>query len=429
MAGGSEVADSLKILVVSQFFTPEMGAPAARFHDFGRLLVERGHEVTLLTGFSNSPAGIVPEAYRGRLRMHEEIDGVQVRRVWLYASPRLSTLTKSLGFASFAADASLSALFANLSADVVIATSPPPTVAIPGILAARRLRAGLVVDIRDIWPEAILQSGRLRSRTLVRALEAVERRAYQTADAITVVTEGKRARLIEKGVPPEKIEVLPNGVDLSRFASFGKDEAPPSVLQEHGVDPGRFLVLYAGVFNPPQGLDVLLDAMRALTTREPELAEAVQLVLVGDGSQRERLQARARREGLSQLVKFLPIQPREGIPSLLRAADALAVTLRPRRDVHTIPSKIYECLASGRPVLVSADGAPAEIIAESGAGLASPAGDAAALADSLHTLVHAPDLRREMGRKGKAFARGSDRRLLVASLETTLQRVVARRQR
>jgi len=358
--------------------------------------------------------------------MQEEIDGVKVRRVWLYASPRLSKLTKSLGFASFAADASLSALFGNLSADVVIATSPPPTVAIPGILAARRLGAGMVVDIRDIWPEAILNSGRLQSRTIVRALEAVERRAYRMADAVTVVTEGKRTRLIEKGVPPEKIEVLPNGVDLSRF---GKDEAPPSVLQEYGVDSKRFLVLYAGVFNPPQGLDVLLDATRELTKRSPELADAVQLVLVGDGSQRERLQARTREEGLSQLVKFLPIQPREGIPGLLRAADVLAVTLRPRRDVHTIPSKIYECLASGRPVLVSADGAPAEIIAASGAGLASPAGDAASLADSLHTLVHSPDLRQEMGTKGKAFARGSDRRLLVESLEATLLRVAARRLR
>ncbi len=414
-------SERLHVLVVSQFFTPEMGAPAARFHDFGRLLVERGHRVTVLTGFPNSPSGLIPEPYRGRFRQREHIDGIEVVRGWLYASPRLTPLTKSLGFGSYAVSASLWGLLGRLRADVVIATSPPPTVGIPGLAAARRLRAPPVFDVRDIWPEAIAASGRLRSGLLIRALEAVERSAYRSAAAITVVTEGKKARLVEKGVPPEKLHVLPNGVDLSRF----EDPRPErELLRRHGVDPGHFVVLYAGVFNPPQGLDVLLDAAAKLTCANA--GPPVHFVLVGDGSERRRLEERRRAEGLEDRVSFLPVQPRERIPGLLAAADGIAITLRPRRDAHTVPSKLYEAMASGRPVLVSADGAPAEIAAASGGGRASPAADAAALVASIERLRTDPDLARRLGEQGRRYAAGFDRRHLVDALEGLLRRLATR---
>jgi hypothetical protein len=195
------MSSSLRLLVISQFFAPEMGAPAARFHDFGKLLVERGHQVTVITGFPNSPTGVVPAAYRGRLAMREMIDGIEILRGWMYASPRLSNATKSLGFTTFATSATLQVLFRRLRADLVIATSPPPTVGIPGLLAARRLRAPLVFDTRDIWPEAIASSGRVRSGPLIQGLELLERTIYARSAAVTVVSEVKRERLIEKGVP------------------------------------------------------------------------------------------------------------------------------------------------------------------------------------------------------------------------------------
>jgi colanic acid biosynthesis glycosyl transferase WcaI len=413
------VPSTLDILVVSQFFTPEMGAPAARFHDFGRLLVERGHRVTVLTGFPNSPSGRIPEAYRGRLRQREQIDGIEILRGWLHASPRLSRVDKSLGFASYALSASAWALLGGLRADVVVATSPPPTVGIPGLLAARRLAAPLVFDVRDIWPEAITASGRLHSRPLIRALERIERSLYSHAAAVTVVTEGKRQRLLEKGVPARKLAVIPNGVDLSRF----EGDVPPAteLLREHGVDPARFVILYAGIMNPPQGLDVLLDAAALL--RGSGVGRRVQFALVGDGSERRRLLARCESEGLEDVVRFLPVQPRERIPALLTSASAIAVTLRPRRDAHTVPSKLYESMASGRPVLVSADGAPSEILKDSAAGLATPASDAEALAGSIRTLLDDPARARTLGEHGRRFAAGHDRRRLVERFEEVLLRV------
>ncbi len=411
----------LDILVISQFFSPEMGAPAARFHDFGRLLVERGHRVRVVTGFPNSPSGVVPEAYRGRLVQNEVIDGIEVLRGWLFTSPRLSPLTKSLAFASFAASASLRVLATRRRPDVVIATSPPPTAGIPGILASRWLRAPLIFDVRDIWPEAIALSGRVRSRSLIRTLEAVERAVYRASAAVTVVTEGKRTRLIEKGVPEEKLAVIPNGVDLSRFDRV--DGAGRDLLETAGVDLKRFVVCYAGIFNPPQGLDILIDAAVRLRDRYPNEVGGIQIVLVGNGSERARLEGRVRDEGLSRTVLFVGEQPRDRIPSMLSAVDAVAVTLRPRRDTHTVPSKLYEAMASSRPVLLSADGAPAEMIQEAGAGLATPAGDVDALVASIRRLVADREQAAALGRAGREYAKRSDRRLLVDRLEELLRRV------
>jgi glycosyltransferase involved in cell wall biosynthesis len=366
---------------------------------------------------------VVREEYRGRWRQREEIDGIDVLRGWLYASPNRPTLSKSLGYASFATSACLWAALGRLRADIVIATSPPPTVAIPGMFASRLLRAPLLFDVRDIWPEAVVESGRLNRGPVVRCLEAVERAVYRAATAVTVVTEGKLARLLEKGVPEEKLSVIPNGVDLANFA----EERPVAgLLSAHAVDHERFTIMYAGIFGPSQGLDVLFDAALHLRREAPETAERIQFVLVGGGVERARLEERHRSEGLGELVRMLPEQPRENIPSLLRAANAIAVTLRPRKDSHTVPSKIYESMASGHPVLVSANGAPAEILEESGAGYATPASDAPALAESIRKLVDDPAACRSFGERGQAYAARFDRRRLVEEFEEVLMAAVER---
>jgi len=415
----------LDILVVSQFFAPEMGAPAARFHDFGKLLLERGHRITILTGLPNSPSGVVPAAYRGRLAMTETIDGITVLRGWLFASPKLSKFTKAAGFASFAASASLQALLRRVRPDVVVSTSPPPTVGIPGMLLSRRLGVPLVFDVRDIWPEAIAASGRLRSGTLIGVLERLEKAIYAASSAVTVVTEGKRERLIEKGVPAEKVHVIPNGVDLRRFEA--QEPMPDAAWRALGLDPARFTLIYAGIMNPPQGLDVLLDATARLRAEAPALGERFQLAMVGAGSERARLGERVANEGLGEWVRFVAEQPRDAIPPLLRTADAIAVTLRPRKDTHTVPSKLYEAMASGRPVLVSADGAPNEILREAKAGLATAAADADGLAQSIRTLLEDPTQVRAFGEAGRAYAAGFDRSRLVERFEAVLHGVVGRR--
>jgi hypothetical protein len=291
------------------------------------------------------------------------------------------------------------------------------------MLLARRLGVPLVFDVRDIWPEAIAASGRLQSGALIRVLERLERAIYAASAAVTVVTDGKRERLIEKGVRADKVHVIPNGVDLRRF----EDQEPLSetAWRALGLDPASFTLIYAGIMNPPQGLDVLLDAAAKLRTEAPDLAARFQLAMVGAGSERARLGERVAQEGLGDLVRFVAEQPRDAIPPLLRTADAIAVTLRPRKDTHTVPSKLYEAMASGRPVLVSADGAPAEILREAKAGFATPASDAAGLAASIRRLMEDPDVARTLGEDGRTYAAGFDRVRLVERFEAVLGSAVA----
>jgi glycosyltransferase involved in cell wall biosynthesis len=241
---------------------------------------------------------------------------------------------------------------------------------------------------------------------------------------VTVVTEGKRERLIEKGVPAAKITVIPNGVDLGRFVEA--EATSPAELRRLGLDPDRFLVVYAGIMNPPQGLDVLLTAARQLRAEAPDAAARMQFALVGGGSEQTRLEALVKEHALGDLVRFVAVQPRERIPSLLKAAGAVVVPLRPRGDDHTVPSKLYEAMASARPVVVSADGAPRKILDEVGAGIATAAGDVGGLTRSLRTLLERPELASAFGAQGSAYAGRFDRRELVSQLEDLLQSVAKR---
>ena len=373
-------------------------------------MVEKGHRVTVITGFPNSPSGIVPSEYRGKLRQEEYIDGIRVLRGWLYASSRLNKFSKTLGFASFALSASLQVLFRKLRPDVIIATSPPPTAAIAGIIAAKRHRAPLVVDIRDIWPEAIVNSGELKSQVLVGVLKKIEKMLYDSASAVTVVTEGKKARLIEKGVDAAKLAIIQNGVDLGRFENLSENKES---LISLGVPAERFTIIYAGIFNSAQGLEILVDAAKILRERYPEIAATVHFMLVGDGVEKPNLIKRCSRESLEEMFTFVPIQPREKIPVLLCSADAIVVPLAPRGDTHTVPSKIYESMASAKPVLVSADAAPSQVIRAAGAGLATAAGDAEGLSESIKLLASDPRLCATLGSQGRAYSSRCDRRKLV----------------
>jgi glycosyltransferase involved in cell wall biosynthesis len=392
-----------RILVVSQFFAPESAAPAARFHDFGRRWVDEGREVTVLTGLPNFPSGVVPQAYRGTVFGSETIDGVRVLRHWLYASPKLGFATKGAGYLSFAATASLRAtlapVLADLRPDVVVATLPPPTVGIPAMVAAGLARAPLVVDVRDIWPEAVVASGKLRNPLLRHGLEGVARLLYGAARSVVVVSQGKASRLGELGVDTRKLHVIPNGIDLTLAA---RARPVPELWRSFGVPDDAWKLLYAGIHNPPQGLDILLSMAELVRQQRPDLWRRLRVVLVGSGSVKAALQERARAAGLEHVV-FAPEQSREVIPSLLASAEASVVPLKVRKDTHTVPSKLFESLGAGKPVLVSLDGEAADIARASGGALVTPPEDAAALAKALITLMDAPTQAAAMGIAGKHF--------------------------
>ncbi|MFW6106977.1 MAG: glycosyltransferase family 4 protein, partial [bacterium] len=257
----------MRILVISQFFPPEMGAPAARFSDFGRLWVAAGHQVVVVTAFPNWPSGVVPPAYRGKLYQRETLDGMDVHRGYIYASARKNIITKSFGYISFVLSSSLILLLCRLRYDVVIGTSPPPLVGIPALLASALRRVPMVFDLRDLWPDSPAQIGMVKSRLLIRFLERFVMFIYRRASLITVVTKGKKGILTRDGVRSEKISVVTNGVDLGLRDTQAR-QPPPGDLDARLRTSQCFT--YAGVLNTGQGLEIVFEAAAKLKDQAPE---------------------------------------------------------------------------------------------------------------------------------------------------------------
>lgn len=362
-----------------------MGAPAARFGDLGRAFVQAGDDVTVLTTFPNFPQGrIYPDA-RQRLMQSETIDGIHVIRTPILALGGHTPARKAMLYASFAASALLRGLPLRHQPDIVIGTTPPPTVGYTSWLLAKRFGVPHVLDVRDIWPEAVVAAGRVEAGLAVHALETLNHIVLAGSAAVTTVSEGKKTRLEELGARPGTVHVLSNGADLARYDREARETQVDARiwLTQQGVPSDRKLVIYAGVFNPPQGLDLVLDMARQ---RQAQGDARLHFCLIGDGSLRQHLLDRVRAENLQHVSVIGPVD-RKLVPGLYHAAWATLVILRPRKDNHTVPSKIYESMASGRPVILSADGEVATIARTADCGSVSAAGDPAGLQAGLDALL------------------------------------------
>jgi len=402
----------MDILVISQFFPPEMGAPAARFYDFARHWIDAGHNVSIITAFPNFPNGIIPEEYRGKMYQYEIVNGIKVYRGFIYTNKNLSFLSKTFGYISFIISSILITLFAKIKYDIVISTSPPPTVGIPGIFASKLKRVPLIFDVRDIWPEGIVDSGRIKNKLLISFLEWIEKNIYRMSDLVTVVTTGKKTRISSKGVAENKIAVISNGVDLQIFDKEAQTVLPADLQK---ISDDFICITYAGVFNPSQGLDVILDSAKKLRELRPDLFDKVAFLFIGDGSRKSELLALKEVYGLEN-VYFMGIRPKNIVFSMLKKSYANVVPLRKRKDLHTVPSKIYESMASCRPVLLSAEGEPSVIVCNANCGLVSLPGDVDGLTDNLIKYLSDFELTTQHGSNGRRYCEDVYDRGKIASL-------------
>src|ERR1700749_2910809 len=208
----------MRTLVVTHYFPPEIGAPQARLSELAKTWAADGDQVTVLTGMPNHPTGVITPEYRGALRRREQRDGYRVLRTWLYATPNEGIVRKTLGHLSFMASSVLLGARAAGRADVVVVSSPTFFSILSGWLLARRNRSAFVVEVRDLWPAIFVQLGVLTNRRVIALLERLELAAYAAADQVVVVSEGFRADLSRRGVPPENVHTIRNGVDVERFA-------------------------------------------------------------------------------------------------------------------------------------------------------------------------------------------------------------------
>jgi len=342
----------------------------------------------------NHPTGVIPLEYRGAIRRRERRGGYRVLRTWLYATPNDGVARKTIGHLSFMVSAVLLGWRASGPADVVVVSSPTFFSVGAGWLLARLKRARLVVEVRDLWPAIFTELGVLTNRRLIALLERLELAAYAAADTVIVVSDGFRANLIGRGVPAGKVHTIRNGVRSGEFDP--KARADPRLRARLGAGPGDCLVLYAGTHGISQGLTSVADAAARLAGRP------IRFAFVGEGADKQRLRDRVAELGLRN-VTLRPGVPHERVPALLAAAD---ICLVPLRDVPLfssfIPSKMFECLAAGRPVVGAVAGEAAQILREAGAQVVPPA-DSTALAGAIEVLAADPARRAAIGRQGRCY--------------------------
>ena len=404
----------MKIIIVTHYFPPETGAPQARLSALAASWAAGGDDVTVLTGMPNHPTGVIPPQYRGAIRRRERRDGYRVLRTWLYATPNEGVARKTIGHLSFMVTSVLLGGRASGPADAVVVSSPTFFSIGAGWLLARLKRARLVVEIRDLWPAIFSELGVLTNRRVIRLLERLELAAYAAADTVVVVSDGFRANLIGRGVPAGKVHTIRNGVRPGEFDPGAPADA--RLRERLGAGPGDCLVLYAGTHGISQGLPSVADAAAQLAGEEQ-----IRFAFVGDGADKQRLRHRIAEHGLGR-VTLLPGMPHEQVPALLAAAD---ICLVPLRDVPLfssfIPSKMFECLAAGKPVVGALAGEAAQILREAGAQVVPPE-DSEALADAIRELASDPQRRLEMGRQGRCYVeKYFDREMLAQQYRKLLE--------
>jgi glycosyltransferase involved in cell wall biosynthesis len=405
----------VRIAYVCHYFIPEPAAPAARVHEFARAWVRAGHAVTVITTFPNHPLGRIPLAYRGRWWATERLDGIRVLRCWLYAVPNRGVGRRGLDHLSFMLTALLFGLPRLGKVDVVIASSPTLFSALAAWLIARVRRIPFVLEVRDLWPEAIVGLGLIRPGPVVNVLKGLAWFLYRQAARVVVVTDAFADSLAAAGVPRAKLAVIPNGADTRMFAPTCDGASTRTAL---ALD-GQFVVAYIGSHGLSHGLGVVLDA----AATQPD----VTYLLVGDGADRDRLLAERERRGLANVV-MRPSVDKAEVPGLYAAAD---VCLVPLRDVPVfeafVPSKLFEMLAAGRPVIGAVRGEARDILARSGGALLVEPERGDQLAQAVDRLRADPALRMELARNGRAFAEQHyDRDVLAARYLELLHDVVAK---
>jgi len=405
----------MRILYLTQYFEPE---PMIKGIKFAKALADRGHHVEVVTGFPNYPTGKLYPGYRLAFYRKEIIDGVVVHRVPLYPNHDASSVRRILNYFSFCFSAAIFSAFAARRFDVVYAY-PPITVALAASFACWIMRKPFILDIQDLWPDSVVKSGMPGTGRMEAILSAMCNFAYRRAARIVSQSKGIKQRLIERGVPGDKIAVIYNWADETSAAPGGHCDLAP-----YGFS-GHFNIVYGGNLGRVQGLDVLVRAANLARQRVPEL----RLLLIGDGIEGDNLRELVQQLG-AENVRIAPGVPRHLIGDVFAAADVLVLHLwdDPLFEI-TIPQKTQFYMAMGKPILIGVRGEAAEFVTGAGAGIAVTPQNVEAMAEAMTQMAHMPPAElAEMGRRGReAYWRDFSFATAISATEDALRKAIGTR--
>ncbi|MEM9835081.1 MAG: glycosyltransferase family 4 protein [Bacteroidota bacterium] len=394
----------MKILFLTDNFPPEVNAPASRTYEHCREWVQAGVDVTVITCAPNFPQGKVYEGYKNRLWQREEMDGIKVIRVWTYIAANAGFTKRILDYLSFCVMAFWASLF--VKTDVIIATSPQFFTAVGGYLASVFKRKPWFMEVRDLWPESIRAVGAAQGKEKwLDRLERLELFLYRKAKKVIVVTKAFKENISARGIDPNKIEVVTNGVLLDQFTERPKEEA---LLQELKLQD-KFVVGYLGTHGLAHKLDFILDCT-------PEAPEQVHFLFIGGGAEKQNLLDQVAREGYTNVTMLSPV-PKSEISRYISITDLALVPLKKSDTFKTvIPSKIFENAAMRKPILLGVEGESKAIIEQYGAGLCFEPENKADFLAKLQQLVNDPTFYADCQSACIELANHYDRRKLAKEL-------------
>ena len=406
----------MKILFVSQYFPPEVCAPANRTYEFSHEWTRLGHDVEVLTAFPHHPTGVKRPQDRWRITRRERVDDIAVVRTYVYATANKGIVKRMMSYASFMVSAVGIGRWRVSRPDVVVATSPQLLCACAGYAIARSLRVPFVFEVRDLWPESILAVEAMKHNFVVKRLQDVARFLYKRADRIVTVGEGYRRQIHQRyGVPLEHMDVVTNGINPDVFEPGPRDN---TVRREYGWG-NKFVVLYMGTHGMAHALHRVLEAAKEMSGRDDLL-----FAFVGEGAEKGNLKKLAA-DGNLRNVQFIDQQPKSRVPEFYAACDLGLVTLRDTplfQDV--LPSKIFEYMGMQKPLLVGVGGEARRTVEAAGAGEYIPPENVASLVESVDRLSRNPGRLEQMGRNGRNFVIDNfDRRVIARHYLDILARV------
>lgn len=384
-----------RITILTQYYPPETGAPQNRLHSLSKYLVGSGMDVSVVTALPNYPQNKIFNSYKGRYSVNEVIDSVQVFRTWIYVSRSRSITARLFNYFSFVIT-SFFKLIVMPKADVIVCESPPLFLGITAVVISKLKRSRLIINVSDLWPESAEKLNLVSNKTLLSMAYFLEGWIYKHAFMITGQTKGIVTN-IKSRFPQKDVIWFPNGVDLTLFENEGEHVDWRNKLSIPETD---FVLLYAGIIGYAQGLDVILMAAEELK------AFPTKFLIVGDGPEKERLEAAALGKTLTNVIFHSNIE-KKLMPSLIKASDAYIVPLKKLELFKgAIPSKLFEPLALGKPILLGVDGEAREIFIEEGrTGIYFEPENSSELVAGIMNLLSDRRRAEALGQQGRAFVK------------------------
>jgi colanic acid biosynthesis glycosyl transferase WcaI len=377
----------MRVLLLTQHYAPEVTAGRFRVEAFADALARRGHEVDVVCPVPNHPSGVVAEGFRGRLRVRDQVGQADVTYLWVATSRHKTPRTRLAYYGSYAAFATASGMV-RPRPDLVVASSPPLSVAAVGALVATRHRVPLLLDIRDLWPYTPIAVGELAPGRVTAMLERLERWVYAKASAVVTANDAFAGYIADRAPTGREVVAIPNGTTQAWLDAGAADVERDAV----GLPPSGFIWAYAGNIGLAHGVEHALEAQRLL-------GDDYRLLVIGEGPRRDDVLREA--ETLPGQVDVRPLMPPGEAARHLRAADAVLVS---ERQELVVSAKLYDACAIGRPIVAACTGELRRLIETDDLGLAVPHGDPGALAAAIRELRADPGLGERLVTSARAFA-------------------------